>query len=159
MCLQTGNRQNYNYNGPLLIIAAAMLWGTTRTSQALGPTGSTAQEIGALRLLFGGFSLACYVLVKNRRAFHQVSLIMAGVGGFFVATYQLCFFCKGLERVTISTAITLPLAEPFTAALLGIELLGERLGGGGLLVLLLILSGLVFLVHPPGTSRQAEVIQ
>ena len=45
----------------------------------------------------------------------------------------------------MSEAATLTLAEPVTAALLGVSLLGERLGGGGALGAALVLGGLLVL--------------
>ena len=54
-------------------------------------------------------------------------------------------FARGLARVRVSTAATLSLAEPLTAALLGVLVLGERIppvatAGAGLLLLGLILA-------------------
>jgi DME family drug/metabolite transporter len=54
-------------------------------------------------------------------------------------------FARGLARVRVSTAATLSLAEPLTAGLLGVFVLGERLppvamGGAALLILGLLLA-------------------
>ena len=54
-------------------------------------------------------------------------------------------FASGLSRVSVSTAATLTLAEPLTAGLLGVLILGERLSplsvtGMGLLVVGLLLA-------------------
>ena len=54
-------------------------------------------------------------------------------------------FASGLSRVSVSTAATLTLAEPLTAGILGVLILGERLSplavtGMGLLVLGLLLA-------------------
>ena len=54
-------------------------------------------------------------------------------------------FARGLAKIRVSTAATLSLAEPLTAALLGVFVLGERLsttamGGAALLVLGLLLT-------------------
>lgn len=56
-------------------------------------------------------------------------------------------FARGLSKVTVSTAATLSLAEPLTAGLLGVLVLGERLSpvavaGMALLVLGLLLATL-----------------
>jgi len=59
------------------------------------------------------------------------------------ASYTL--FARGLEAVPVATAVTLGLAEPFTAATLGVILLAERLTGFAMLGAGLILAGLVIL--------------
>lgn len=59
------------------------------------------------------------------------------------ASYTL--FARGLEAVPVATAVTLGLAEPFTAATLGVVLLAERLTGFAMLGAGLILAGLVIL--------------
>ena len=62
------------------------------------------------------------------------------------AAYTL--FARGLEAVPVATSVTLGLAEPFTAAVLGVVLLAERLTGAVLLGAGLILAGLVMLSIP-----------
>lgn len=282
--------------GMICIVAAAVLWGTTGTSQALAPIESTPQVIGALRLVVGGAALALLSLVRNGSLLRGMSFRLAAGAGFFVAAYQLTFFwgvsltgvaigtmvgigsapifagildtlfmgkspdrrwylatlmallgcsilltsaqrieinplgiglaaaaglsygvytllmkkllvgraaesvaavvfcsgavlllpfllradlswvvqpaglavvvhlglfatalsyflfCKGLEHVQVSTAVTLSLAEPLTAGLLGLLVLGEHLSGAGWAGLLLILSGLVVLTVPVGRA-------
>ena len=65
-----------------------------------------------------------------------------------LATMALSYwlFARGLQTVAVGSAVTLSLAEPMTAALLGIFVLGEILNlqaAGGIL---LIFSGLAVLV-------------
>ena len=300
MVFMSGNNRNSNLSGCLFVIAAAVLWGTTGTSQALAPAASTPQEIGALRLLVGGVLLAGYSLARNRKSFKGVSVVQGVAGGIFVAAYQLCFFwgvsltgvavgtmvgigsapvfagildsllfrrqpsarwylstglalagclfltlsesieihiigiilsagaglsyalyaicmkkmlasataetvaatifcfgalflfpflagadlswvllpngllvtihlglfatavsyvffCKGLGRISVPTAVTLSLAEPLTAGLLGVLVIGERLSAAGWLGLSLILSGLVILARPVSKSVLSKV--
>jgi DME family drug/metabolite transporter len=59
------------------------------------------------------------------------------------ASYTL--FARGLEAVPVATAVTLGLAEPFTAAALGVVLLAEKLTGSVMIGAGLILAGLVML--------------
>jgi drug/metabolite transporter, DME family len=54
-------------------------------------------------------------------------------------------FARGLRHIQVSEAATLTLAEPLTAALLGVVVLGERLTGAGALGAALILAGLLAL--------------
>ncbi len=55
-------------------------------------------------------------------------------------------FARGLQLIQVSTAVTLTLAEPLTAATLGVVLLGEQLNVQGVCGIILILGGLVVLV-------------
>ena len=57
-------------------------------------------------------------------------------------------FARGLESTPVSSALTLTLAEPMTAAVLGVVVVGERLSGTAWCGLLLIFSGLLVLVLP-----------
>jgi DME family drug/metabolite transporter len=276
--------------GALFVLLAAVLWGTTGTSQALAPPQCSPQSIGALRLLIGGIALAAVAFAATRRLPFGLDMGKTAIAGVLVACYQLFFFwgvaltgvavgtmvaigsapifaglleliwlrrsptavwlistalailgcvfllgytaqlnikpaglllaagagfsyafysllmkkllighrpesvaaavfcigalallpflfntdlswvatgrgllvvihlgiiatalsyylfCRGLERVNVSTGVTLSLAEPFTAALLGVALLGERLGNWGWIGLGLIISGLILLV-------------
>ncbi|HEU4397678.1 MAG TPA: DMT family transporter [Actinomycetota bacterium] len=63
------------------------------------------------------------------------------------AAYVL--FAVGLRRVTVATAATMSLAEPLTAAVLGVALLGERLTVAGLAGAALLVAGLVLLAAAP----------
>ncbi len=54
-------------------------------------------------------------------------------------------FAIGLSAIPVATAATLTLAEPLTAGLLGVVVLGENLSGAGLVGIILILCGLLVL--------------
>ena len=56
------------------------------------------------------------------------------------------FFARGLRLLPVSTAVTLTLAEPMTATMLGLIVLGERLSGQSLAGVVLIFAGLLVLV-------------
>lgn len=56
------------------------------------------------------------------------------------------FFARGLRLLPVSTAVTLTLAEPMTATILGLAVLGERLGGQSLAGVALIFAGLLVLI-------------
>ena len=57
-------------------------------------------------------------------------------------------FARGLQQVPVATAVTLTLAEPMTAGLLGVLVVGERLSVMAWSGLALILSGLLLLALP-----------
>ena len=66
-------------------------------------------------------------------------------------------FTRGLESVPASTAVTLSLAEPLTAGLLGVVVVGERLSIPAWCGLLSILAALVILVVPARAGTTKEV--
>jgi DME family drug/metabolite transporter len=65
-----------------------------------------------------------------------------------LATMALSYwlFARGLQTVQVATAVTLSLAEPMTAATLGIVVLGELLNARAFIGISLIFAGLVVLV-------------
>lgn len=63
--------------------------------------------------------------------------------GVMATALAYLLFGIGLRHTAVSTAITLSLAEPLTAGLLGVLLLGEQLSAAGWAGLALILAGLV----------------
>ncbi len=65
-----------------------------------------------------------------------------------LATMALSYwlFARGLHSVQVATAVTLSLAEPMTAAALGILVLGEQLNAQAFFGISLIFAGLVVLV-------------
>jgi DME family drug/metabolite transporter len=65
--------------------------------------------------------------------------------GLVTAALAYWFFTRGLQRIQVSTAVTLSLAEPLTAGLLGVLLLGERLNQLSFFGIALIFSGLAVL--------------
>ncbi len=54
-------------------------------------------------------------------------------------------FTRGLQRIQVATAVTLTLAEPMTAGLLGLFVLGEHLNSLSFVGISLIVSGLAVL--------------
>ena len=64
---------------------------------------------------------------------------------------------RGLRTVPAPVAVTLGLAEPAVAAMLGLTLLGEQLSGAGLAGLSLIGLALVVLAVPGPRARAAAV--
>jgi DME family drug/metabolite transporter len=92
----------------LAVLAAAALFGTTGTAQALGPDGTTPLGVGAVRLAIGAAVLAGVALADRRASrprwgCHAPAL---AIGGVAVAAYQLAWFA-GLRRtgVTLGTIV------------------------------------------------------
>jgi DME family drug/metabolite transporter len=73
--------------------------------------------------------------------------------------FAYTIFSRGLTVVPAATAVTLTLAEPMTAGILGVVVLGERLSPSGLAGIALVLAGLVLLTVPDGSRDRAPSIR
>jgi DME family drug/metabolite transporter len=78
--------------------------------------------------------------------FQPRALIVVLHLGLATMALSYWFFARGLQRVQVATATTLSLAEPMTAATLGVLILGEQLNTSANLGILLIFLGLVLLI-------------
>ena len=144
--------KNRALTGMLMVLLAAMLWGTTGTAQTLVPAGLPAHWVGALRLLVAAAFFWIYVLAGLRGQpfgvqFASVRWGWVAVAGASVATYNLTFFA-GVQAssVAVGTAIALG-SGPIWAGLLqlavarrspsGVWWVGTSFAvlGGGLMVL------------------------
>jgi len=79
--------------GAWLILAAAVLWGTTGTARSLGPDAASPPAVGVTRLLVAGPALALLALV--RRTSVAVAPTERGptvVAALAMAVYQPAFF-------------------------------------------------------------------
>ncbi|MFJ9697277.1 EamA family transporter [Kitasatospora sp. NPDC101183] len=157
-------------DGPMPILAAALLWGTTGTAGSLAPGGAPAAGIGAAALLLGGLLLfltdrAAWGLPRACRAGERWLLALGAVG---VVGYPLTFYPAVTRTgVAVATVVALGSAPVFTGLLgwlagqgrpsgrwagaTGLAVLGCAvlvLGGGGevdlLGALLAALSGLSY---------------
>ncbi|WP_127820118.1 DMT family transporter [Microbacterium sp. CPCC 204701] len=114
----------------LAVLAAAVLFGTTGTSQALGPDGTTPLSIGVMRMVIGGTGLAviAFVLaarharrrpagvVRPRAGIRPLSLMV--LTGLCLALYQPLFFLGTARNgVAVGTVVALGSA-PILAGLL-----------------------------------------
>lgn len=99
----------------LLVIAAAILWGTTGTSQALA--GSNPLILGALRMLIGGTLMMGTALLRksfNIKHFDKQVLLAA----LAMAAYQPMFFTAvKLTGVALGTMLAIASAPIFSGIL------------------------------------------
>src|SRR4051812_34944871 len=114
----------------LLVLLAALCFGTTGTAQALGPDASPL-TVGALRIAVGG-TLLLLVARRTRdaaaaRRTWDARAVAAGAIG--VAGYQLCFFAAVKDTgVAVGTVVALGSAPALAGA--GAWLLDRRAPGG-----------------------------
>lgn len=114
-------------SGALLVLAAAVLWGTTGTAQALAPVDAQPVAIGAVRLMVGGVALFGLALAQRALNFRQrwpplATLCAAGS----MAAYQLVFFAAVRQTgVALGTIVAIGSA-PILAGVLAWLVRGER---------------------------------
>jgi DME family drug/metabolite transporter len=167
----------------LLVVGAAVLWGTTGTARALGPDDASPTAVGAVRLVVGALCLlalarAGYLRWSGpatptadppsaatpaadptspatptaaghaRRAWRAyVPLAPAAVA---MAAYQPLFF-GGVARTGVAVGTVVGIgSSPVFAGVLGMVARGERPGGRWLAATALALAGTALLVGTSG---------
>jgi DME family drug/metabolite transporter len=144
--------KNRALGGMIMVLLAAMLWGTTGTAQSLVPAGLPAHWVGALRLLVSSAFFGIYVAAGPRghpttAAFAHIQWGWVLLAGASMAAYNLTFFAGvKASSVAVGTAIALG-SGPIWAGLLqlvvarrspsGVWWVGTSLAvaGGSLMVL------------------------
>lgn len=131
----------------LLVLAAAVLWGTTGTSQAFTPSGASPLSIGSVRLAVGGAALLIFAWQKG--ALGEKTL-WRNKNTFFAAgcmsAYQLFFFAGVLKTgVAVGTVVAIGSAPVF-AGLISLIFRRENPGLNWTAATLLSVMGCVLLI-------------
>lgn len=99
----------------MMILLAAMLWGTTGTTQALAPETAHPIAIGATRLAVGGLFLLGLVLAAGKLNFKNWPIKTTILASLSMALYQPLFFSAVLMTgVAIGTVVTIGSAPIFS---------------------------------------------
>ncbi len=140
-------KSNASAGGVWLILLAAMLWGTTGTSQALAPTGASPVVIGALRLAVGGAALLLLAWVRGGlRRGGRWPILPTFWAAVCIAAYQLCFFAAvSRTGVAVGTMVGIG-SSPVLAGILVFLVRGERPGGRWFGATLLAIAGCTLLL-------------
>jgi len=132
--------------GGWLVIAAAVMWGTTGTAQALAPASAQPAAVGTARLAIGG--LALFLIALGSGALRDLRRWPAGptlLAAASMAAYQLCFFA-GVARAGVAVGTIVGIgSSPVMAGALGWLVRGERPGlrWAGATLLAILGSGLL----------------
>lgn len=151
-------RRNRFDRGSLLVLGAAILWGTTGTTQAFAPASASPISIGAVRLLIGGVTLLVFAgaqgLLPQVRHIPRLPWLISALA---MALYQLTFF-QGVRAtgVAAGTIVTIGSAPVF-AGLLTALVLRQMPGIRWLLATALAIAGCVLLVASGGSVRVEPV--
>ena len=126
------NRQSLA--GILLILSAAMLWGTTGTAQTFAPLTLSSYWVGSMRLLVAGvffllwmgLSSAGELRLSRLRQLPWTAIVLAAVG---MAVYNLAFFA-GIRATSVALGTALALGSgPIWAGVLQVVLTRQRPSG------------------------------
>jgi len=135
----------------VLVLLAAVLFGTTGTASALGPDELSPVAVGAGRVVLGGALLAAIAALRSGtrlRGWSVTTAAAAAAGGAGVVGYQVCFFAAvDSAGVGVGTIVTIGSAPAFTG-LLGWMVGQGRPGGAWLAATTLAAAGCVLLVGP-----------
>lgn len=114
-------------SGHWLVLAAAVLWGTTGTAQALAPTTAEPVGVGAVRLAIGGAALLILALTRGAlQPGGRWPVLPTAFAAGSMAVYQLCFFAAVARTgVAVGTIVAIGSA-PILAGFLGLIVRGER---------------------------------
>lgn len=103
----------------ILILCAAVLWGTTGTAQALASAEAHSVAIGAVRLAVGGLALltACLIQRKNVDV-RRLPILPLAVAAASMAAYQPLFFSAVIKTgVAVGTMVAIGSAPVLSGVL------------------------------------------
>jgi DME family drug/metabolite transporter len=130
----------------LAVVAGAAYATYTLSAKRLLQDGHAPESVMAAAFGLGAVVLLPVLLVSGPAWLGSVDGVALAVFlGVVPTALAYVLFARGLRSLTASEASTLTLAEPLTAAALGVVVLGEHLTGAGGLGAALVLSGLLVL--------------
>lgn len=142
--------------GYLLILSAAVLWGTTGTAQTLAPAGSTPAVLGLIRITLSGILLSIAAFIRgefsDRRFFLRPVFLLTGL---CQAVFQLSYF-SGIAYTGVAVGTMVAIGScPIFAGLLGVIFDREKLSAGWVAATVIAIAGLGFLTL--GTRESVQV--
>jgi drug/metabolite transporter, DME family len=139
-----------------LLLAAAVLFGTTGTARALGPPDADPVAVGALRVVLGAVALGWLAVGTGesgwvRHCWDAEVRVATLTGIVAVVGYQVCFFAAvRLSGVALGTLVAIG-AAPVLAGLFGL-LLGESQTPRWAVATALAVAGCALLLLPGGDA-------
>jgi DME family drug/metabolite transporter len=147
LALAGGGAAGVSAPGVALAVAAGGSYAVyTLAAKRMLAAGHAPEPVMAAAFGLGALLLVPVLLATGPQWLgHPDGLALALFLGIVPTALAYVLFARGLRHVEVSEAATLTLAEPLTAALLGVIVLGERMTGAGALGAALILAGLLAL--------------
>lgn len=109
-----------------MVLAAAMMWGTTGTARALAPASASPIAVGAVRIALGGAALLLLAWRRGTLRGGRWPVVPVAAAALSVAIYQIAFF-EGVARAGVAAGTIVAIGSaPAAAGLLAWIVLGER---------------------------------
>jgi drug/metabolite transporter, DME family len=144
--------------GVALAAAAGTCYGAyTTAAKALLNQGVPATAAMAITLTLGAVLLAPVLLARGTELTGPRSVAMLAWLGLVATAGTYLLFARGLTRLPAATVSTLNLAEPLTAATLGLLVLGERPGARAAVGAIILLTGLALAALRPTQKAPTAV--
>lgn len=134
-----------NITGKLLVLMAAVLWGTTGSAQMFAPKSSNPIVIGAIRMAIGGIVLFSIAIIKGSfKSKLELNKKLLLISSTCMAFYQPLFF-SGVSRtgVAMGTVLAIGSAPVFSGI---IEyFMGKKLSRRWIIATIISITGCVLL--------------
>lgn len=103
---------------PVLILLAAILWGTTGTAKSFGPDDVDSISMGLVRLAFGGLTLLLISKLTGKLTFTGWPLPLVLTAALSMALFQPFFFgAVDLTGVAVGTVVSIGSAPVFSGVI------------------------------------------
>jgi drug/metabolite transporter, DME family len=147
--------------GVLLAVLAGASYATyTLAAKRMLVAGHGPEDVMAAAFGLGALALLpVLVLTGPGWLARPGGLALALFLGVVPTALAYTLFARGLRRLSAAETATLTLAEPLTAALLGVVVLGERLGATAASGAALVLAGLVLLALPAARRPRLRALR
>lgn len=145
-------------SGQLLVLSAAVLWGTSGTAQALAPASATSAMVGTARIMLSCLVLILFAAFEGRlRPLRQFLRPIFLLTGLMQALFQVTYF-GGIAYTGVAVGTMVAIGScPIFAGILGVVLDKEKLSLRWLCATAIALTGLLILTLDDGPKVQVDV--
>ena len=148
LLLTSGNRLSVNASGFVMAICAGSAYATYAVANKRLLESHPPEAVIAVVFCLSAILLTPLLVTADLSWLKEGRGLFVAIHLGLVATaIAYILFARGLASLPVATAVTLSLAEPLTAALLGVVVLGERLTPLAFVGMFILFAGLVILLR------------